>query len=243
MKNITSLLFSSTQSITKNAYAVFIISLILIVFTSCEKLLKEEPKSLAVENFYNTKAEVEAATNAIYSPLIPDGAMPTYVASLEVTVDYSYGRGSWAPPNEFKGLDGTNIGRITTVWNAFYLSIRNANLVIKNAPNGSSISNEDIAKYVAEAKFMRAFDYFQLVRSWDGVPIRTEADMTSINAKRNSVDEVYNLIIADLKEAETNLPDIPFWWRSLQNGLPKHCWWQMFICNEGRKRVIKQRGD
>lgn len=101
------------------------------------------------------------------------------------------------------------ITRISEVWNYYYLSIRNANIVIANAPKGTSISKTDVDKYVAEAKFLRAFTYFQLVRHWGGVPIRTETNLSDLQAKRNTVEEVYNLILADLLVAEVNLPDVP----------------------------------
>ena len=71
------------------------------------------------------------------------------------------------------------------VWNYYYLSIRNANIVIANISKGNSISQTDVDKYVAEVKFLRAFTYFQLVRLWGGVPIRTETNLTDISAKRN----------------------------------------------------------
>jgi hypothetical protein len=45
------------------------------------------------------------------------------------------------------------------------------------------------------------------VRNWGGVPIRTENTLTEPNIKRSTADEVYTLILNDLKEAETNLPD------------------------------------
>jgi hypothetical protein len=184
--------------------------LFLSVLSSCQKNLEEHPKSIAVETFYNTAAEVETATNAIYPPLRSSIIMGDgYMAQLEASIDYGYGRGSFAVLNNFAGLDPTNISRVGLAWAAFYLSIRNANLVIKNAPNGNNIAKADIDKYLAEAKFLRAFTYFQLVRSWGGVPIRTEANMTEINAKRSTAQDVYNLIMADLKEAENNLPDVP----------------------------------
>lgn len=181
----------------------------MLFLMACEDILKEEPKTLAVETFYNTKAEVESAVNAIYMPLRSSSTngMGVYIAVLEAHIDYAYGRGSYAVLNNFQGLDNVNISRVSGAWEAFYLSIRNANLVIKNAPNGTAISKADVTGYVAEAKFLRAFSYFHLVRNWNGVPIRTEANMTEIDAKRNTAEEVYNLILADLKEAETNLPD------------------------------------
>ncbi|RRA99114.1 RagB/SusD family nutrient uptake outer membrane protein [Larkinella rosea] len=175
---------------------------------ACEDALKEEPKSLVVETFFNTAAEVETAANAIYSPL-RNTNMSVYEATLESQTDYAFGRGSWAPLSDFQGFNDANITRVAGLWNTFYLSIRNANLVIRNAPKGSAISSADVAKYVGEAKFMRAFNYFQLVRNWAGVPIRTEANMDAIDVKRNTAEEVYALIVADLKEAETNLPDNP----------------------------------
>ncbi|QDK77871.1 RagB/SusD family nutrient uptake outer membrane protein [Spirosoma sp. KCTC 42546] len=180
----------------------------IIVLTSCEKSLIEEPKSLVVESFFNTATEVETATNLIYSPL-RNTNYSVYEATLECQSDYANGRGSWAPLHVFQGLDDANITRVAGLWNNFYLSIRNANLVIKNAPTGKVISKTDVAKYVAEAKFMRAFNYFQLVRNWAGVPLRTESTMDAIDLKRSSTDEVYALIVADLTEAETNLPDNP----------------------------------
>ncbi|MFC5412974.1 RagB/SusD family nutrient uptake outer membrane protein [Larkinella bovis] len=188
---------------------ILFLLLLPALLTSCEDVLQENPKSLAVETFYNTKAEVESAVNAIYVPLRSSSTngMGVYIAVLEAHIDYAYGRGSYAVLNNFQGLDNVNISRVAGAWEAYYLSIRNANLVIKNAPNGKSISKADVTSYVAEAKFLRAFSYFHLVRNWGGVPIRTEANMTEIDAKRNTVEEVYGLILSDLKEAEANLPD------------------------------------
>lgn len=176
--------------------------------TSCEDVLKEAPKAVAVETFYNTAAEVETAVNAAYQELrATNGISGQLGAQVEAYTDYSYGRGSYQVLSDFQGLNSTNIPRTDEGWRLFYLSIRNANLVIQNAPKGTRISQADIAKYVAEAKFLRAYNYFWLVRNWGGVPIRTEATLTEPNVKRSTADEVYNLIIADLKEAENNLPD------------------------------------
>ncbi|GAB3985537.1 RagB/SusD family nutrient uptake outer membrane protein [Spirosoma daeguense] len=181
----------------------------ILCLTACESELIEAPKSLVVEAFYNTAAEVEAAANLIAVPLRSSSGLSVYEATLESQTDYAYGRGSWAPLSDFQGFDAANVTRVSGLWNIFYLSIRNANLVIQNAPKGKSISQADVKKFVGEAKFLRAYNYFQLVRNWAGVPLRTEANMSEINLKRSSVDEVYALIVADLTEAEANLPDNP----------------------------------
>jgi starch-binding outer membrane protein, SusD/RagB family len=180
----------------------------ILFLMSCKNILVEAPKAVAVETFYNTAGEVETAVNAVYQQLRAVNNISGQLgAQLEAYTDYSYGRGSYQVLSDFQGLNSTNIPRTDAGWTLFYLGIRNANLVIQNAPMGSNISKADVAKYVAEAKFLRAYNYFWLVRNWGGVPIRTEATLTEPNVKRGSVDEVYTLIIKDLKEAEAILPD------------------------------------
>lgn len=187
--------------------SLFAVSLILTI-TSCQKDLEEHPKSIAIETFYNTAEEVETAVNAIYSPLRGTNIMGSYLSELEPYADYGVARGSFAVLNDYSGLNATHITRTDQAWTSFYLSIRNANLVIAKAPAGTDISEANVKRFVAEAKFLRAFCYFHLVRSWGGVPIHTEANLTEINLKRSTADEVYNLIVSDLQDAETNMPDI-----------------------------------
>jgi starch-binding outer membrane protein, SusD/RagB family len=186
-----------------------IITLIIgLAFFSCKNALEEEPKSIAAETFYNTASEMETAIAAIYSPLRDGGAFGmNYISLIECFTDYQYGRGSWANNSLFQGLNTTNIGRSDGVWADTYTAIRNANIVIKNAPNGSQLTDDEKAQYLAEAKYLRAFSYFILVKNWAGVPIRTEDNMSDINVARSTSDEVYALIISDLEDAETNLPD------------------------------------
>lgn len=202
-KNIITLYFLKNNRKLFN-YSTICIFMSLLLFTSCEDGLTEDPKSLAVETFYNTSAEVETAVNAVYSPL---RSAYYSIGINSVHADYALGRGSWAALNDFQGLNSVWTTRVSEVWNYYYQSIRNANIVIEYAPKGNAISQADVDKFVAEAKFLRAFTYFQLVRQWGGVPIRTEVNLTEFDAKKNSVDEVYNLILSDLQEAESKLPD------------------------------------
>lgn len=199
---------SSFLRLNQRSYAALLSLSLLIVGASCDDALVEAPKTVAVENFYNTAGEVETAVNAIYSPWRTN-THAVYTGVLDIHTDYGYGRGSYAQYNDFQGMNANNINRVAGFWNFMYLSIRNANIVIKNAPNGNDISQEDIAKSVAEAKFMRAFSYFHLVRNWGGVPLRTELTMEEKDLPRSSAAQVYDLILADLAEAEQNLPDVP----------------------------------
>jgi hypothetical protein len=62
---------------------------------------------------------------------------------------------------------------------------------------------------MAEAKFLRAFAYFHLVRNYGGVPLRTEENMEERDLDKSTADAVYALIIQDLEAIEDNLPESP----------------------------------
>jgi starch-binding outer membrane protein, SusD/RagB family len=187
---------------------IFMFISIAVYSVSCSDVLEENPKSLAAEVFYNTPAEAEAAVNAIYGPMRADNGFGiNFPAQLEGMADYGYSRGSQAPVSLYKGLDNTNINRVGAIWDVFYQSIRNANIAIKNIPNGNEITPEIAARYVAEAKFLRSLIYFAMVRNWGGVPLRTEENMTQPNLDRATADEVFELIVEDALYAEQNLPD------------------------------------
>lgn len=182
--------------------------LLAVLCISCEDILDEAPKAVMVENFYNTPKEVESAVLDIYRQVSTyNGFGFLYPCQLESYSDFSEGRGSYNPISQFQGLDATNVSRIGQIWDVFYRGIRGANLVIQNTPDASQLSDEQINRYVAEARFMRAFIYFHIVRNWGKAVIRTEANMLERDVPLSSAEEAYNLIEADLLFAEQNLAD------------------------------------
>lgn len=197
-KHISRLLFLN--------HGFIVVLLSLVLFISCEDSLLEEPKSVSAEFFYNAPEEVQTAVNAVYLPLRQAWLLVGFNSAHS---DHAYGRGSWAALNDFQGLNGTWISRMSSVWVLYYESIRNANIVIDVTPNAISLNQADIDKFIAEAKFLRAFAYFKLVNHWGGVPIRTEANLDDLHAERSTVEDVYELIISDLEEAKDVLPDEP----------------------------------
>lgn len=200
MKNIT-----LPMNITKAALSLMAFWG-LFVFTSCEDMLEEAPKEVVEENFYTSAGDVASAVNACYLPTRGGGFTASFYVIVDVENDYGYGRGSRAQYNDWVAFNSTNKGRAQGIWNSFYQGIRNANLVILNAPTGLSEGQTEINQYVAEAKFMRAYYYFQLVRCWGGVPLRTTDNMAEKDVARSSVTDVYDLIVSDLTAAEAGLP-------------------------------------
>lgn len=178
----------------------------LLGATSCEEDLIEQPKSIAVETFYNTPTEIETAVNAIYEPLNDGNITNSYMSIVEPHAEYMLARGGSAIINEYAGLNSSMVAKTERAWTTIYLSIRNANLVIANAPKGKELTEEQKKEASAQARFLRAFSYFHLVRNWGGVPLRTEANLEEVNVPRATSDQVYDFIIADLIYAEANIP-------------------------------------
>ena len=95
-------------------------------------------------------------------------------------------------------------------WSDGYQIIRNANSLIENLPDYVGTLN-GAEEWIAEAKFIRAYVYFTLVRNYGGVPIidhvqEIEADESLLWVARSSHQDCYDFILADLDYAIENMP-------------------------------------
>jgi hypothetical protein len=95
---------------------------------------------------------------------------------------------------------------IKGMWDVIYRSINRANVVIERMPGLAFLTQAEKDQMVAEALFVRALGYHNLVKYWGGVPIRTEptkapGDVASLS--RATPAEVYAQILADLQQAQT----------------------------------------
>ena len=190
---------------------IILFLLMLVTFLSCKDMLNEVPKNFVSRtNYYTNEADAEGAIAGAYSTIDRDYYGVTYYLFEELHGDYLDGRGSQAPITVFdKVLDQNNIGRAATNWSNLYKGINRANAVIANVPNITDI-NEDVKnKIVAEAYFLRASAYFNLVRGWGAVPLRlTEStDLSTLEAPREPVSKVYGQILDDALKAEADLPE------------------------------------
>jgi starch-binding outer membrane protein, SusD/RagB family len=104
---------------------------------------------------------------------------------------------------------GSNSGYIY-FWEQGYSYIRKINVFLEQMAASGSLDFADKKRLIAEAKFVRAFIYFNLIERFGGVPIITQsyglADASSITFKRNTFDECIAFIQKDIDEA---LPDLP----------------------------------
>lgn len=193
-----------------NSSKIIIAVLVFFSTLSCSKLLDEEPVDrLATTNFYKTEADANAAVNAIYNPIRGQYGSTEYGGQFTPQEDYSAGTGIYLPLSLYV-MNSASISRTDGAWRSFYRAINHANMALKYIP---PIDMDETKKnaLLAEAHFLRAWCYRNLVWSWGGVPIRAEPTEKADQAggARASVAEVNAFIIEDLQFAETNLPNTP----------------------------------
>lgn len=199
----------------KRNIKILISAIILCIVTiiACDKKLNVLDKNNpTTESYFKTASELQNGVNSIYSTLRSGNLV---------------GR-EWFFTHDMRGSETTPGGAqleqpraellkqpsptpsnavMTSVWNGVYQMINRANLVISKAPN----VKDDIAlrdRTVGEAEFLRAWAYFELVSQWGDVPLYTEPSSTSTGYKAKSpAAEVYSLIISDLTDAASKLPE------------------------------------
>lgn len=187
------------------------IHVLLLVFCfigiSCEDILTEEPKSyLTPGTFPSNQKDAEAALMATYSRL--QSTIITFYYSFTPSDIAFQGFHNKRPSSYFANLNSLD-GDANGMWREAYEGILRANTVISLVP-GVEMDPTTRDAIVGEAKFLRAFYYFELVQIYGGVPILDElisdpAELEGIT--RNTVSEVYGLIKNDLEEARLVLPD------------------------------------
>lgn len=96
----------------------------------------------------------------------------------------------------------------TNLWTPAYNVVYNANAIIAQLETSPAISRSQKDSLLSLGYFSRAFSYFYLVNFFGDVPlVKTINYKESSLLPRSPVDEVYNLITADLKKAQDFLPD------------------------------------
>jgi hypothetical protein len=101
-------------------------------------------------------------------------------------------------------------GLFSTYWKSNYEGIMRANDAIKNIPLHSDVLPADkAARLIAEAKFLRAYFYFNLNMVYKGVPLYLEPiTVTEATKPRETEDKIWQAIIADLTDC-INTPSLP----------------------------------
>lgn len=184
---------------------------------SCKKMV-EVPlpiNSVTDEEIFRTDAMALSSMANVYSqmvngPLTFNNGYTTILTGMSADELFYYGAGdvhiTAFAPNQVM-YDNNYTG---TLWTSAYKTIYNANSVIEGiaASESSSLTDSVRVRLTAEAKFVRAYCYFYLVNLFGDVPLAMTIDFNKIRyMRRTPVNEVYNQVIADLKDAQAVLTD------------------------------------
>jgi len=198
----------------KNKY-ILLVLVLLTTATACKKsyidLAPED--SLSPSTFYQTDDQLQQAAIAAYVPL-RDLLINDYHTS-EMRSDNTHylpnpvnrGTATVYRENVSDWNNDANNDYVNAVYYHCYTSISRANIVIGRIPNAAKATDAGKARADGQAKFLRAWNYFKLVRLFGAVPLYlTEVSKAEDAFKdRSKVEEVYAQIIADAKDAITEL--------------------------------------
>lgn len=196
------------QYMAKNSVGLVCISLLLL--TACKKSFIElsPPSTASVDNLYKTDQDFKQAEISIYN---------IYQAQYQNMWLYGDMRGddSWDElvKNTPAAMDLFTINNddpvIRTTWQNYYNIISRSNVLLSKVESvdKGAVPNKDV--YIAEARFLRALAYFDLVRIYGDVPMVTKplTIEEAYKSGREKVKKIYEeVIIKDLQAAETFLP-------------------------------------
>lgn len=190
----------------------------LIVSNSCSKdFLEVDPKGTTLEtNYYKNADEALAGLIAAYDPLgfevVKDYS--SKVGLLNTASDDCYaGGGAYADRATWEAWNSYTVdpavGPQDDFWGRNFIGINRANTLLSKLDGVKDIQESLRARFAAEAKFLRAYYYFDLVRLFKNVPLFTSlvapADM--FNVTQAKPEDVFAQIEKDLNEAIPVLPE------------------------------------
>ena len=200
------------MKLKKNIWAIGLLSLGL---TSCTAgfLDVESKTESSTGNYYRTETDAYRALVGCYDGwqvTVSNKAVGFYLAS-EVMADECFGGTGIADARNWQVIDRFDRSQASaeqnifeTDWKNYYAAVYRCNELISRADDIAWTSDAVRGTYIGEARAIRALCYFDMVRLWENIPL-LEAP-TEDNVAQANPDDVYQLIISDLKYAAENIP-------------------------------------
>jgi hypothetical protein len=191
---------------------IAILLVLVMCVTSCENFLDEDLSSqiTSESGALSNEGGLLAALAGAYKPLSYTWVSGLGNASTQAILMGSddlttHKASNKADFREFDQFNVSNInGRLPFVWNGAYKSIQGCNNIIANYENATG--DQAVIKQIAgEAYFLRAYNYFWIVRLWGEAPLVLDTQIFNeaiLSIQSSSVKDIYDQIVADLKVAE-----------------------------------------
>jgi len=194
----------------------------MISFNSCNDFLTTEltdPKK-TVDTYYKTPAEANTALAGCYNGLnLIWSYNVAFPLASEVLSDNCFGGTGASDGYGYQMLDEFNKSISTsdnslfgTNWKNYYQAIYRCNVLLSKLDqvkwDSTSVAQNLKAQYKGEAKFIRAFCYFDMVRLWEKVPLVTNPTLDNVPQTDPAI--TYAQIMSDLRFASDSLPSASY---------------------------------
>lgn len=188
-----------------------------LLFAGCaDDFLELTPKTLTEDAFYQDDNNIYMSIIGCYDVLGWDG---NHLAPIFFMGDI-LGRDSYKG-GENNGDQGwiyelytfkysSTVEQLPDYWRNNYIGINRCNKLLENIDLNQTLSNEEMNRYKGEARFLRAYYYFQLVKLFGEVPLIDHILMPDeYKQPKASTEQLYTFIENDLAFAADNLPAYP----------------------------------
>jgi starch-binding outer membrane protein, SusD/RagB family len=201
----------------KNKLILFCTVAMSMFVTSCQEDFLQTESLGALSSFWKTKDDANLGLTAAYDALQANFIIAernsqndASMREWECFTDNAMNAFLYQNFNGIKtgALIASDVYAVSNIWRAMYAGVFRANQVIGFVPGISDIDDATKKKMIAQAKFLRAYFYYNLLVGWDDVPLITtiqtieEASEVTISPAMT----VYNQIVQDLIDAATDLP-------------------------------------
>lgn len=193
-----------------------IITLLLLFCSSCSKFVDvgTPDNKIVTQALFNNDQNATSAVIGLYSQIIGPslhilGGSITVYGGL--TADELTNTVNSSDLNEFQNNAITSVNGLnqSDFWAKGYQFIYQANACIEGLNNSTSLTPKLKNQLLGESKFFRSLIYFYLIQLYSDVPLITTSDYnTSATQPRNSVKDIYQLIISDLNDAQNLMSDV-----------------------------------
>ncbi|WP_416865296.1 MAG: RagB/SusD family nutrient uptake outer membrane protein [Imperialibacter sp.] len=197
----------------KKTIAIF--TVLILSLSSCNDFLELEPEYVVSETgFYKTAKDFDTGLIGAYSGL-QDLHSLSLLYITELTTDNA--EIQWSSPTTAESeCDEMNMtlanSFVGEVWSDSFTAISRANTILSKL-DGVDISEALKSQYRGEALFLRAYNYFNLVRLFGDLPLITVSfkspkEIADFDMGRKPASEIYNLIVSDLTASAGFLKDV-----------------------------------
>ncbi len=184
--------------------------------SSCSDFLTEDVRGQEnLDTYFSGEAEAESFLTGCYNAITYHGwwQIENFWLLTDMCSDDSWmgnttqDQSGYISLAHYQGVGQSN-GTISNFWQYRYKGILRCNIAIERIPEANIADANKKERLIAEAKFLRAYFYFELVKNFGGVPIidgfLLPEEVEGI--QRSSVEDVYKLIEQDLTDAAAVLP-------------------------------------